>query len=430
LLIVLLVGSLLYFVLNTSLVVTSFILACITGFSVIELIRYVEKANREFSDFLQAIRSEDFTRYDEDDKRGRSFSHLKQAFNAIIDEFQMARIDKEAHYIFLQTVVAHINTAIISFDDRGAVKLINESARTLFDIPFLDSVAYLSKVNIELHDLLISGFNGIAEITVREKRLKLLFRSAGFRLQGTEHRLVVITNVKSEIDRTEIDAWEQLLHVLTHEIMNSITPVSSLSGTIRHHLNGMLIEKNIDQEMLNDMAEGLQVIENRSAGLIGFVNNYRSLISLPRPDHKKINIGKLFENITLLVSNQLAQRHITLCTELGSSMLFINADESMIEQVLLNLINNAADAVEGYADSTIRLSAELYDEHTLIKVTDNGTGIDPEIRNRIFIPFFTTKNHGTGIGLSLTKQIMQLHNGSIDVHSEKNKGTTFTLSFP
>jgi two-component system, NtrC family, nitrogen regulation sensor histidine kinase NtrY len=417
-------------IINTSWLATSLLLVVITLFTVAELLRYVERSNREFSDFLQAIKSADFATHYEIDKRGHSFSKLRQAYNSIVAEFQAARIDKEAHYTFLQTVVNQVSIAIISFDQQGEIKLLNEAARQMLDLPLLNNVHQWRRFNPELYTHLLSDVNEVAEITVGQNRLKLLFRSASFRLQENEHRLILITNVKPEIDRTEVEAWEQLLHVLTHEIMNSITPISSLSGTIKDHLNELISSKNLDDDMLADMSEGLLVIEKRSEGLISFVNNYRSLISVPEPNLKKIRVQHLFERIRLLVSNRLEEQGIALRVDIESNLLLIVADESLMEQLLLNLIYNAADALEGVAEPVIELSAQLHTEQTVIRVSDNGVGIPPELIGKIFIPFFTTKNSGTGIGLSLSKQIMRLHRGSIDVFSQPGQGTTITLLLP
>ena len=177
------------------------------------------------------------------------------------------------------------------------------------------------------------------------------------------------------------------------------------------------------------MAEGLQVIENRSAGLIDFVNNYKSLITLPAPDLRSINVQQLFERLRLLTTKQREEKEIVLRVDTTSQLLFIFADAGLIEQVLLNLIYNAADALAGTTEPVIELSAALQNEKTIIQVSDNGRGIDPEVLGKIFIPFFTTKNTGTGIGLSLSRQIMRHHNGSIDVYSSLGSGTVFTLSF-
>jgi two-component system nitrogen regulation sensor histidine kinase NtrY len=430
LLICLLAGALLFSIFLKHWVATSVLVCVILSFATAELFRYVDRANTEFSDFLQAVRNGDFTKYSNEDRRGQSFTRLKESFNAIAGEFQTVRTEKEAHYIFLEKVVENTNAAIISFDGKGYIGILNEAAKNLFDLPFLNNIHQLETMNPGLHQKLLSGTNEMATIQVGDKRPTLLFRSAGFRLQQEDHRLIVITNVKPEIDKTEIDAWEQLLQVLTHEIMNSITPISSLSGAIKDHFNHMLAGDGPDDELLQDMAEGLQVIEKRSAGLIDFVNNYKTLISIPKPELKPINLKILFDRLSLLTSAQLGGKGISLNIQVSSQLLSVKADEGQIEQVLLNMIHNAADALNGISQPRIELSGDLLDETTVIRISDNGSGIDPDVLGRIFIPFFTTKNTGTGIGLSLSKQIMRQHSGSIDVHSVPGQGAVFTLSFP
>jgi signal transduction histidine kinase len=241
--------------------------------------------------------------------------------------------------------------------------------------------------------------------------------------------LISITNIDQEIDYTEILAWEKVIHVLTHEIMNSMTPISSLSGLLRGKADWLSTEKP-DFEKIRDIADGLEVIERRSQGLINFVNNYKVVTSVPKPKFSVVLIENLFKQIKLLVYEEVVNRGITIRFVLKANLLHATMDVHLIEQVLLNLIKNACDSCEARTGALIEVQADEKDKKIVISVQDNGAGIDAENLDKIFIPFFSTKKTGSGIGLSLSKQIMRLHRGSIHATSEPGKYTTFHLEFP
>lgn len=416
--------------LKTNWVITGIVLFIAIASVTYDLIRYVEAGNRNFSNFLLSIRSSDFTKYNIEDKRGRAFTELNYAFNAIIEEFRNARIDKEAQYTFLQAAIGNLNTAIISFDSTGEVKLINEAANSLLNISGLNHIKRLQLVSPELSEHLMKGHNEVVEVTIKGERLKLLLRFTSFKLRDLDHKLVLITNVKTEIDRAETEAWQQLLRVLTHEIMNSVTPISSLSDTIKNEFDEIVNHRAFDKDRLNDLSNGLSVIKNRSGGLITFVQHYKSLIDLPTPEFNMISVTTMLERIGLLAGQHIRDRGINFSVVTPIRPFMITVDERMMEQVILNLLYNAADAVQSTPSPNIVLAAEEREYRTLITVQDNGPGIEAEILDKIFIPFFTTKTNGTGIGLSLSKQIMHLHKGSIDVNSILHKGTNFSLILP
>jgi two-component system, NtrC family, nitrogen regulation sensor histidine kinase NtrY len=427
-----LISLLLYSIYVAGWIITPVIILLTVGVSVTELVFYVEKTNREFTDFLLSVKSADFSKYNTSDKRGKSFSEFKEALNIIIDEFQAARIDREAHYTFLQKIMEHLNTAIISIDSTGEVKVINEAAKQLLHNPYLVNINSLQQSNLPLFNYLASlqpGRNPIFEIEVKGERLKLSARYTAFKIQGIEHKLISIQNIKPEIEATEIETWEQQLHVLTHEIMNSMTPISSLSSTLKKKMEVVVNDLAFNEEVADDLSKGLQVIENRSNGLANFVNHYKSLITLPVPSFKPVQAKDLLDSIHTLTSRQLQEKGIRLLIA-NKSPITISIDADLIQQVLINLVNNASDALSGTNEPVIKLSAELANGKPVITVADNGEGISNEVMNKIFIPFFTTRTKGTGIGLSLSKQIMRLHNGSISVKSTEGQGTVFLLEFP
>jgi two-component system nitrogen regulation sensor histidine kinase NtrY len=422
-----LIAGLTWCLFETSYLVVPFLLLALVVVAARDLIRYVDKTNREFADFLTAIKNSDFSRLNTNDKRGRSFTRLREAQNNIVDEFQRIRIEREAHYFFLQNVVEHIKTAIIALDNQGGIVLMNGSARQLLDAPYLKNISALRTSHPDLHDTIMSlqpGHQPLFELERPEGKLRVSLRASHFSINGNRHKLISLTNIESELDFTELQAWEKLIHVLTHEIMNSMTPISSLSSLLRSKAAGLTVKQG---DEVKDIAEGLQVIEKRSYGLMSFVNNYKSLTTIPKPDFKTVAVEALFKRIKVLRREALSGQGIQLVLKSGD--LFIHADPDLLEQILLNLVNNAADACAGVSYPVIELSARAGDHKVIISVADNGSGIDRMHLDKIFIPFFTTKKTGSGIGLSLSKQIMRLHRGNLLLSSAPGK-TEFQLEFP
>ena|SRR6218665_712234 len=431
LLLALLIAGLAWCLLETGYVVVPFLLFAAVVISTLSLIRSLEKTNREFTDFITAIKNSDFSRLNEKDKRGKSFARLKEAQNSIIDEFQRVRIEREAHYFFLQNVVEHINTAIIAVESEGGIVLMNGGARQLLDAPYLKNISALKASHPQLHHMIMSlqpGSHPLFELERAGGKLRMSLKASHFSINGNRHKLISLTNIESELDLTELQAWEKLIHVLTHEIMNSMTPISSLSSLLRIKAAGLL-GKEAGNDTVSDIAEGLQVIEKRSYGLTNFVNSYKTLMAIPRPDLKTVEVEALFRRIKVLRQEVLLAQGIQLTLLLTSKDLFIHADAELLEQILLNLLNNAADACAGSPEPLIELSARARDHKVIVTVADNGTGIDSEHLDKIFIPFFTTKKGGSGIGLSLSKQIMRLHGGNLLLSSVPGK-TEFQLEFP
>jgi two-component system nitrogen regulation sensor histidine kinase NtrY len=431
-LILLLAGALMYGLFIAHWVVTSLILFTAIAGVAYELVLFVERTNREFATFLLSIKSADFSKHSVTDKRGQSFADLKKAMNIILEEFHAVRIEKESHFIYLQTAVEQMNTAIISFDKDGDIKLINQAAKTLLDTPYLKNIYSLHPFNDALCSFLTADrniTNPVLEISINGQQLKLSSRYSDFTILGVEHRLVSIQNIRSEIDNTELVAWEQLLRVLTHEIMNSVTPLSSLSATLKTKTDHLLKERSFDEDIVDDLSGGLAVIAKRSSGLISFVNHYRSFTTLPPPELKPVDLRELIERVATLKSGELRAGDIDVRVELSDDLGTITADSGQIEQVLINLVNNAADALAHQPGARLSIRAEVINGKTQVQVIDNGPGIDKDQLDKIFVPFFTTKSTGTGIGLSLSRQIMRMHHGTISVTSAPGH-TTFSLEFP
>ncbi len=299
-----------------------------------------------------------------------------------------------------------------------------------------DHISIIKKINEDLYELILklsSGQNEMIKVILKGELMQLSVYASEFKLQEVPHKLVSIQDIKEELETQELESWQKLIRVLTHEIMNSVTPISSLSSAI----NEMMTEENgtmkslskIPAEDVDDMYSSLRTIEERSKGLLKFVSNYKDLTRLPQPVFKNIKLVELFDDVSSLMKKTLDKHKIGFEVFSEGPELAIYADKDMILQVLINLIVNAIDALEKKRNKKIRMTGFRLGEKTFIQVSDNGQGIDRESIDKIFIPFFTTKKKGSGIGLNLARQIMRLHKGSIYFTSEEGKGTTFTLEF-
>ena len=411
-------------------ILTSFIILL----QLIEIFRFVSQTNRKLTRFLESVKYSDFiSGFSSDHKLGKSFKDLNIAFNEVLEAFRKARSEKEEHWQYLNTVVQQVRTGILSFDVDGNIQLINTNARKFLDSQNIRSIHELREVNPKLYQTLNTVQPGKGALYKGANELYLTIQATELRIRGNDVKLLTLQNIQPELQKQELEAWQNLTRVLRHEIMNSITPISSLTSTLKDILEYDLTKKEnhyeLKQEGAEDLKEGLSTIENRSRGLIKFIDAYREYTSLPTPKVKTIRLKDLIEKISMLMRQEIKKHNITFHHECSSEYLTIQADEEMIEQVLINLVKNAAEAVSGIQNPHIELIGRYDGSFVKIEVTDNGPGIIPEAIEHIFVPFYTTKKSGSGIGLSLSRQIMQLHNGTLTVESEIDVKTTFTLRF-
>jgi nitrogen fixation/metabolism regulation signal transduction histidine kinase len=398
------------------------------------LYRFASQTNRKLTRFLESVKYSDFiSGFANDNKLGKSFRELNAAFNEVLEAFRKARTEKEEHWQYLNTIVQQVRTGIISFDPDGQVQLMNANAKRFIGIANLKNVHELADKNPKLHAALMEVQSGKSTLYKAGNEFLLTLQATELRIRGNTVKLVTLQNIQTELQKQELEAWQNLTRVLRHEIMNSITPISSLTSTLREILEQDLIKKETNYELkaegAEDLREGLNTIESRSKGLIKFIDAYREYTSLPQPKIKNIRVKDLIEKVAQLLKPEFKKTSIQFSYKSDSEYLTIQADEEMIEQVLINLIKNAIEALENLPNAKIELTGTYSDSAVIIEVCDNGPGIIPEAIERIFIPFFTTKKSGSGIGLALSRQIMQMHNGSLTVKSEPDVKTTFTLNF-
>jgi nitrogen fixation/metabolism regulation signal transduction histidine kinase len=407
-------------------------------YQIVAIIKYVEKTNRLLKNFLESIRYSDFTRNFQVQGLGSSFDKLQESFNAVITDFQKIRAEKEEHYFYLQTVIQHIGISLVAFHRDGKVEMINNASKKLFQVSNLKQIQNLKSFSPELVKALLKlkhGENTLIKVNDNDDILQLAVYATEFKINNRQVILVSIKNIQYELEEQEIESWQKLIRVLTHEIMNSITPISSLSTTLTTILDdfGANNTNKIcgdDLETLNEVKMALETIHKRSSGLLHFVDTYRNLTKIPKPNFSIFKVEKLFDNIYRLLEMEIDKYNIDCQISINPESIELSADEQLIEQVLINLIKNSIHALENTENPTLELKAFLNKRGRIsIQVSDNGQGIIKEVLDKIFIPFFTTKPKGSGIGLSLSKQILRLHGGTITAQSEPNVRTSFTLTF-
>lgn len=401
---------------------------------IISLISYVTQTNRTLKMFFDSLRYIDTVKKSRG--KGKSFEELDILYQEIAGIIQQVELERETDRQYFRYLVDHAGAGIISFNEYGDVEIINKAAIKLLKIKQLKNISALNSLSPELFvilNTLKSGQQKLLKLNVDNEIVGLSLRLAEYRISGRKIRLASLQNIRNELEEEELDAWQKLIRVLTHEIMNSITPVNSLTNTIIRMLESGGKPKRpdeIDEVTLTNALEGLHSIEKRNKGLIGFVQSYRSLTRIQKPMFTKVDIESMFINIGRFVKEELEAARIHLYRVIEPPGLSVEADEKLLEQVLINLINNSRQALAERADPEIRLSAKIDHDMVVIEVKDNGSGIPEDVIGSIFIPFFTTRVEGSGIGLSLSRQIMRLHSGSISVKSRPGVETIFTLKLP
>ncbi len=383
---------------------------------------------RQMVEFSEAVKYRDFTRRFVVKREKSVEGQLYSAFNQINDVYKNISIDQALQHQYLNKVINMLDTAIIFYHaESGKVIWLNEAFKDLFQVPHLGNISGMEKRHPELYIKTMQlqvGKHQMETVHSSKGKIKLLMQSSGFETQDGSFRIIVYQNINEAIDETETRAWHKLLRVLTHEIMNSIGPISSLAETLHDRLEHWEGEQDIE-----DLKLGIFTIKRRSEGLLQFAKSYRLINKVDQPQFSEIQVVQLFENIYQLLEPTLIQKNIDVDIIIKNTRMILRADVNLLEQVIINLLLNAIEAVKGEEEPYISLSAIETKDHTQLKIQDNGAGMSPEIQEQIFTPFFTTKKTGTGVGLTLSKQIMLMHGGNISVDSVEGEGSTFTLQF-
>jgi signal transduction histidine kinase len=405
----------------------------ITIITIINLYNFVTKRFVEIDDFFESVKYRDFSRWFSEEHGSRDIQKLHRGFNLVNKTVKDMNSERQAQFLYLQKILEMVDVGIIAYNvENGDVLWVNDSILNILDLPSFKNLRFVEKRKPQLFEKIFETYhsnNHSLNLEMQDEILKVLISDTVFQVDENPFKLIVIQNIDDTLDRNESEAWKKLLSVMTHEIMNSIAPISSLSETLQAEIQLKLNDKDDYQLHLDDLNDGISSIKKRSEGLMKFAKTYRTLNKVTQVNKSKILVNELFKSISDLLTPSLNQKGIQIDFVNKRSKLELYIDTHLIEQVLINLIINARDACLERENARIIVSAENFREGVQIKVKDNGKGIPAKILDTIFIPFYSTKKTGSGIGLSLSKQIMLLHNGRIQVQSEEGKGAVMSLIF-
>lgn len=400
------------------------------------LVNKVNKTNMDLEKFFSSVHDRDSTIRFTESNTNSSFRRLYDRMNYLNATIQNIKIENERTSHFLQCIVDHVDIGLLAFDEQGTIRIYNRAIKRFIEVQQPTQLSLLNAMDEALFAVVNSIKPG-QEILYNMKRenlqQRILVKAAELKFEDNKIKVVSFQDITSELDKKEMDSWQKLIRVLTHEIMNSISPITSLTAVISGYFKDKdkenpLPPDKIDHQIIDKTLSGLNTIEETGKGLLDFVDKYRSLTTLPKPQLSKFTVDSLFRKCTLLMGSTISGN-----TEISSTIypedIAMVADYPQIEQVLINLIKNSKEALGNKLNGIIRMKALYSDGSIIIQVEDNGVGIPHAIIEDVFVPFFTTKESGSGIGLSLSRQIMQNHNGTISVNSVPGKGTTFTLKF-
>lgn len=407
------------------------LLSLITFFN---LHKFIVRRFTEIDDFFESVKYRDFSRRFVEDLGPRDIRHLHKGFNEVNRVVREINAKKEVQYLYLQKILEMVDIGIIAYNlESGEVLWANDSIKDTLDLPSFKNVSFVEKRKPVLFEEVFETYHSEAvsvTIPVKNEKLKVLISDTVFEIEEESYKLVVLQNIDETLDQNESEAWKKLLSVMTHEIMNSIAPISSLADTLQSQIRLSVENPSEFKVDMEDMEAGITSIKKRSEGLMKFAKTYRSLNKITHLSLEKVYVNELFQNINHLMQPSLKDKHVGIEFSQDSPDLEIEIDTYLIEQVLINLILNAIDACADLANPEIKITAKKgLGGSVVIRVADNGTGIPEEISDSIFVPFFTTKKNGSGIGLSLCKQIMMLHKGKIQLNSAEGKGTVVSLTF-
>jgi len=428
------IGGFFYFLFYHDLFLVNGLLAMLLFYTVFKMIKYVDRINGELTKLFDSIRYSDFSISFPERVKGNGFEELYASLKFVIEKFKEERKYRVEHFNYMKTIVQHVKVGLIAFDSSGKIELMNLAFKRMFDIRKYNSLRQLGNNLPELLELLenIKPFEkDNVQVKIGNDNMNLAVSATEFILHQQKYKLISMHDINSELEKKEMEAWEKLIRVITHEIMNSITPISSLASTANSTLVDANSQKsNLSDEDIEDIALAVKTIEKRSAGLLKFVKKYRQVTQMPKPELATVVVKDIFDEILPVIQRIEKFQSLDFKCEVLPEHLEINADSAMIGQVIINLINNSIHSMESTEKPELSLIARIGNEsRVLIEVIDNGKGISDENLQKIFIPFFTTRKEGSGIGLSLSRQIMRAHNGRLLVNSVPGRKTIFTMEF-
>jgi len=403
---------------------------------VLSILRYLDQSNRAIARFLVTVKYDDVSQGFYREQAPESFRQLGRAMEEVVAGAQKARTEKEQQATYLRVLVQHVPVAVVAVREDGSISLFNNAARRLFglsDIQELEQLRSFDRRLAEAIGTLEPGGERLIRVVQDSGLLQLNISATSLKLGGRSEKIVSIQDIQGQLENQEMEAWQNLIRVLTHEIMNSVTPITSLAQTASETVDGLITQLPPGSGMHEDLQDtfaALDTVGRRGAGLMRFVESYRSLTQLPSARIRIFRLDGFLQRIATLLEESFRQQEVKFHTVVEPQSLELSGDPELLEQAVINLMKNALDAVAGVDDPQVGLAARLGTKgHIIIAVTDNGSGMDEGVRGNIFVPFFTTKRHGTGVGMSLVRQIMRLHRGQVGITSETGQGTEIRLRF-
>lgn len=408
---------------------------CLT-FITFNLISYLNSTNKKIRFFFDSVRNDDSNLSFPVETRNPAMKELYQSMNRVNNQIQHLKIENRQQEQYFRTLLEHLAAGIITFNDKGFILHANSSAKNFLSVEVLTHLHQIERKDKKLYDAIISirpYERKLVAFLSESGEIQLSLKATSFKTNESELIILSIQDIKNELDEKEIDSWMKLIRVLMHEIMNSITPITSLSESLSNIYNDGGSPVSPDMVSVKTIAttlQGLNVIKEQGKGLMSFVESYRKLTRIPEPERKLFRVAELMERVRVLYDSLDKSEKVKLSISIKNPDLEIYADQNLISQVLINLVKNALESNENNDKGKIKIVAtEGFNMHHEICVIDNGPGIPEENIDEVFVPFFTTRQNGSGIGLSLSRQIMKVHGGNLKVRSVPDKETVFCLSF-
>lgn len=393
------------------------------------LLFYLNRINRKLAMFFESVKTEDYNVVFKNPEKDSDYDELNIQLDQLSKHFKEVIIKREEQDEYFRAVIEHIGIGIFAFNEKGSIKFINSEALKIFGLAHLKNINALDYA----HKNLSAFFQNLApsqqqllELKRGNETLQLAAKVTFYKIAEDELNLVSLQNIKPELDLKETETWQKMIRILTHEIMNSMSPITSLANSL-----SSLIQKNPepDEKTRSKLYKGLSTIKNRGEGMMDFIRKYRNLTILPLPQTTDILLDKLMNELSILFRESFDEDQINFKCSIEPKDLILKADQEQIEQVLINLIKNSIWATKDQTTKNISINIFKSSSRVHIEVSDNGRGFSTELNDKIFIPFFTTNKEGSGIGLSLSRQIMLMHGGSISAHSKEGQGAIFVLIF-